>query len=491
MISHDVICDDSPCSSRPLKSALFASAAQVPLSVRFHAEGAVDIAEWGEENSPGAAVYAAADGGALRASGEVTAWAEDASNRQLLLRAGHVWDDLAAARPKLLLNAGAARAGGSIAQTSAGQGSMGGAATLVEARREELLSAANWSRDMEFDVRRALRPHQPWFLHLSTLGTRTFMLRSLPPLLFYYSLACRPCLHPRSACAQVMPHALNTDMLTWLRLVLASADEIEEASSLEAFRRVRSRRTEGSALSALLVALDRAMGAFEYSVEEDDVLLEAARHGGGSSGGGSSGGGSSGGGGGAGGRGGRGAGGGVHLTTRAVSAITYRRLVKRVLQQNQRLAKGLAAKAQQMQVDEPLAATMAGATRAGEKAGRALGNAGDGDGDDDGGGDGGEQSSSSSSSSPMIAAGIDAQGRVTSSPPPRRDPIRAAAAAAAAAARPPAGGRQDDEGEANLYGGGGGGSGSSSSKEEQASRLRKRRRQKRKQKAGAKKKRTR
>ena len=116
-----------------------------------------------------------------------------------------------------------------------------------EAKRDALLSAANWTRTMEFEV-----------------GMRE----------------------------------LNSDMMTWLRLVFASAAELDVArtpldfgsaappsptraskthsdAGLSSVPRADRLATERSAVSAVLAAVGRELAHFEHSLEEDEVLLEA------------------------------------------------------------------------------------------------------------------------------------------------------------------------------------------------------------------------
>ena len=243
----------------------------VPLSLRFHPAATADIAEWGDEEDPGAALYVAADR-TVQPGDEISAWAEDASTSDLLLHGGYVWDDASSATVKLALTAGGGGARGAAAPPA------------LEAKREAMLAAANWTREMEFE-----------------LGTG----------------------------------ALHEDMMAWLRLIFAAPNELELATSHVDFRlqdaggvagargalaglsRAERYETEAAAVRALLGTLDRELGAFEYSPEEDQLILEAHR------------------------RAERGqAAQTALLPRRAVIAVTYRRLVKRVLHRVRARAEG-------------------------------------------------------------------------------------------------------------------------------------------------------
>lgn len=222
----------------------------VPLSIRTHPEGSVDTTEWGTENDPGAAVYVGER--ALLAGEEITAWSEDADNTDFLLHAGHVWDDLYASRRHLLLSAGAMRRG------------RDSTASIADSQRDAWLQQNNWTRSMEFE-----------------LDARE----------------------------------LNPEMLAWLRLVFASPEELQRATSPNSFQTgdIISLRTEEAAFHALNQSLDRELGLFETTAEEDDELLEHARLT-------------------------RKERGRARLSPRIVAAVTYRRLVKRILIRNMELA---------------------------------------------------------------------------------------------------------------------------------------------------------
>ena len=71
---------------------------------------------------------------------------------------------------------------------------------------------------------------------------------------------------------------LNVEMMTWLRLVLASPEEVMQASSHKHFSKGRSvsLETAQKVHSALLAAINRELGRFDHALEEDDALLEAA-----------------------------------------------------------------------------------------------------------------------------------------------------------------------------------------------------------------------
>ena len=192
----------------------------VPLSLRFHPSGSADIAEWGDENDPGAAVYAA-EHGSLQAKQEVTVFSEATGTVDLLVHGGYVWDDARNAHIDLVLNAGAD-----------GERRL---SEVLEEKRDALLSGANWTRQMSFE------------LSASTL---------------------------------------NRDMMTWLRLVFASADELQLArthddfghdgsSPLEELPQSVRRETESAAVNALLATVQSEVGRFDHSIDEDEVLLMA------------------------------------------------------------------------------------------------------------------------------------------------------------------------------------------------------------------------
>jgi hypothetical protein len=186
----------------------------VPLTVRFHPRAKADVSEWGTESDPGAALYAG--GESIGAGTEITAWSEVyGSNFELLLYTGYVWNELSAARPQLQLYVGKDT-----------QHPRGTPSAALEARRSAMLEAAKWSASMAFEMDAA---------------------------------------------------QLDPEMLAWLRLVLASPDEIEAASSHEAFRSrgAVSQETEQLGLNALLLTIEKALASFEYSVEEDEEILAA------------------------------------------------------------------------------------------------------------------------------------------------------------------------------------------------------------------------
>ena len=90
----------------------------------------------------------------------------------------------------------------------------------------------------------------------------------------------RVCVGRYAPWPQVTPHALNAEMLTWLRLVLASADEVDDAETWEDFKRGRSPRTEASALNALLVAVRyrrSKLGPLAFPETVADVLTSIPR----------------------------------------------------------------------------------------------------------------------------------------------------------------------------------------------------------------------
>ena len=109
-----------------------------------------------------------------------------------------------------------------------------------EAKRSHLLEQANWTKEMEFELSAT---------------------------------------------------QLNQDMLTWLRVTLASDDELKLARShqdfhqrakrtgpLTALARETRRKTEEHALAAFRKALERARAGIDHSIEEDDDLLAAHRN---------------------------------------------------------------------------------------------------------------------------------------------------------------------------------------------------------------------
>ncbi len=257
----------------------------LPLALRFHPQAAADVAEWGNETDPGASLYVGSEA-SLRPGDELTVWSEAASNAELLVHGGYVWDDLAAARVQLRLSAGVMVPSGDDGPT--------------EERRRELLDNVNWTQQMDFELTRSA--------------------------------------------------ALNPDMLAWLRLVLASPQELARARSVDQFRSPMSTTTEQRALNALLVTLESTLGRYEYSAEEDEQLLVSAarddaanRH---------------------------------RFSHRKVLAITYRLLCKRVLQHTRELTAqyldglrhGAKHRTAQGEADENSQHVVAGVTATGEVA---------------------------------------------------------------------------------------------------------------------------
>ena len=235
----------------------------VPLTLRYHPSATADVAEWGSETDPGAALYASEAG--IRAGEPITVWSEDADNAYLLVHAGYVWEDLDAARPRLHLTAGQrgeSEVGGTAAGSTAGgtqasrvgvggaevggaegdggserRGELEGGETRsddprqTEVRRRELLAAANWTRAMDFELSAT---------------------------------------------------SLNPEMLTWLRLVLASPLEVRLARSHEDFgteaaaeRVAWSAERESGALNVLRASVERQLATYEFSIEEDEAILQA------------------------------------------------------------------------------------------------------------------------------------------------------------------------------------------------------------------------
>ena len=244
----------------------------VPVSLRFHINGNSDIAEWGDEQNPGAALYV---GDIKRVNGgdELTGWMEAADNQWLLLHAGYVHTDISAARMHLQLSAGGTSA--SHRHTSRLRD--------AELKRERLLRGANYSREMNFEVMA-----NTW----STEGASSSSVD------------------------------LNVDLMTWLRLVLASPEEVMQASSHKHFSKGRSvsLETARKVHSALLAAINRELGRFDHALEEDDALLEAASRTTKSD-----------------------SAANAPLSRRAILAIEHRRLAKLVLLQTQRASERLLA----------------------------------------------------------------------------------------------------------------------------------------------------
>ena len=239
----------------------------VPLSLRFSVGGSCDVLEWGDEKDPGAALYVGAETGPLVAGDEVSGWAEDADNLELLLRAGYVWDSLEAARPQLQLSASGASGASGGRQQQQQQQQQQQPPIDAEARRDALLHAANLSREMTFELRAGGKSSE----------------------------------------------GLNAELMTWLRLVMASPEELQRSPSPAPFRDAAavSLETERRAHAALRGALERELAKFDHALEEDDALLDAAARG--------------------------------SLSPRAVMAVTHRRQLKRVLLHTQRLSDKLLA----------------------------------------------------------------------------------------------------------------------------------------------------
>ena len=209
----------------------------VPIALRFHWRGNADIVEWGSEGDPGAAVYASEDSGGWRSGEEIRGWSESAMvPEDLILHSGRVWEDKGASRTMIALKAGGGDGEGLPSFAYGAE---------VEERRDELLSGGNWSRSMQFEV--------------SDDGMKE---RDL----------------------------LNEEMMGWLRLVFASEAEVKHATSHDDFIERKGigssalasllpmserKETESRAVSSLLKTLDTQLSKFEYSVEEDEAIIEA------------------------------------------------------------------------------------------------------------------------------------------------------------------------------------------------------------------------
>ena len=192
----------------------------VPLALRQHPEGNAVVVEWGNETDPGASLYVSEHAPrALPPGAEVTAWAESADPLEQLLHAGHVWDALPLASLRLHFSAGGLKS----AETPGG----GGRTARGEGRRKELLAAAQWSTQMDFE------------------------------------LAHRE---------------LNPELLAWLRLVLATDAELAAAATHAAFDEpdAVSADTERRVWNALLYTLESSLGAYDFDVEEDEEWLRAS-----------------------------------------------------------------------------------------------------------------------------------------------------------------------------------------------------------------------
>ena len=170
--------------------------------------------EWGNETNPGAALYMGEDG--LTAGGELTVYS-DQFNGQLLLHAGHVWEDPRASAPEVRLSAGELSSRGAAGRDAA-----------AEARRAELLAARNLSHVMDFALQ---------------------------------------------------ADALPAGLLPWLRLALATPEHLEEAATAADFDAPLSTASERLAVETLHVTLDRTLAEYDADVDEDEQLLGAVRRG--------------------------------------------------------------------------------------------------------------------------------------------------------------------------------------------------------------------
>ena len=170
--------------------------------------------EWGNETNPGAALYMGEEG--LSAGGELTVYS-DQFNGQLLLHAGHVWEEPRASAPEVRLSAGELGSRGAAGRDAA-----------AEARRAELLAARNLSHVMDFALQ---------------------------------------------------PDALPAGLLPWLRLALAAPEHLEEAATAADFDAPLSTASERLAVETLHVTLDRTLAEYDADVDEDEQLLEAVRRG--------------------------------------------------------------------------------------------------------------------------------------------------------------------------------------------------------------------
>jgi len=172
------------------------------------------VFEWGNETNPGAALYMGEEG--LTAGGELTVYS-DQFNGQLLLHAGHVWEEPRASAPEVRLSAG------ELASREAA-----GRDAEAEARRAELLAARNLSHVMDFALQ---------------------------------------------------SDALPAGLLPWLRLALATPEHLEAAAGAADFDAPLSTKSERLAVETLHVTLDRTLAEYDADVDEDEQLLEAVRRG--------------------------------------------------------------------------------------------------------------------------------------------------------------------------------------------------------------------
>jgi len=75
---------------------------------------------------------------------------------------------------------------------------------------------------------------------------------------------------------------LNGQMLAWLRLSFASAEELDEITSHTDCESPLSppgskSTTERQVVNALLATIEQTLGRYDYSVEEDEAILQSAR----------------------------------------------------------------------------------------------------------------------------------------------------------------------------------------------------------------------
>ena len=170
----------------------------------------------------------------------------DQFNDELMLHGGHAWDEPRATSPLLRLSAG-----------ELGRRAAGSYDEAVEARRTELMAMQNWSSVMDFAL----------------------AVDELPP-----------------------------ELLSWMRLALATPEQVEAAESPQHFDAPLSAPSERQAIDTLLLTVERSLGAYEFSIEEDEQLLQAARRG------------------------------AVDKSARELAAVGYRLGCKRVLHATRRLA---------------------------------------------------------------------------------------------------------------------------------------------------------
>lgn len=141
----------------------------------------------------------------------------DQFNDELMLHGGHAWDELRATSPLLRLSAG-----------ELGRRAAASYDERVEAKRSELMAMQNWSSVMDFAL----------------------AVDELP-----------------------------AELLSWMRLALAAPEHVEAAESPRHFDAPLSVPSERQAVDTLLLTVERSLGAYEFSIEEDEQLLEAARRG--------------------------------------------------------------------------------------------------------------------------------------------------------------------------------------------------------------------